>query len=48
MTFRVVRAGEFIGNVVVSKTDLAFSVAEVQILQKDIQVGDEIRTKLEL
>jgi hypothetical protein len=46
MIFRVVRGGEFIANVVITKTDLAFSIAEVEILQKDIQVGDEVRTKL--
>lgn len=46
MIFRVVRGGEFIANVVVLRTDLAFSVAEVQILQKDIQVGDGVQTKL--
>lgn len=46
MIFRVVRGNEFIANVVVLRTDLAFSVAEVQILMKDIQVGDSVQTKL--
>lgn len=46
MIFRVVRGGEFIANIVVRRTDLAFSVAEVEILQKDIQIGDDVRTKL--
>jgi hypothetical protein len=41
-----VRGSEFIANVVVRRTDLAFSVAEVEILQKDIQIGDDVRTKL--
>lgn len=48
MTFRVVRGGDFVASVVVTRTDLAFSIAEVSISNnKDIQVGDDIRTKLQ-
>lgn len=46
MIFRVVRGDQFIANVVVSRADLSFSIAEVNVGSKDIQVGDEIRTRL--
>jgi len=46
--FRVVRGGQWVANVVVRKTDLAFCVAEVELTSKDsqIQVGDAVQTKL--
>lgn len=46
MLFRVVRSGQWIANVVVRKADLAFSIAEVELLSGDIQVGDTVQTKL--
>lgn len=46
MIFRVIRGDKFVANIVIRKTDLAFSVAEVDIQTNEIQVGDAVRTKL--